>query len=476
MRGNRAGESGALGICPLTQKKGNIDLNKLASTLCDLGEVESLRDLGARGPMRASAGKTSLFHCLFGRDFIRMALDLLEDFPEVARTTLLALAKLQGVRTSARSEEEPGRFIHEHRQPDDPHAVRLSEFWDWPYYGAVDTTPQWINLLTRYTAAYGVEILGQELTDRRSQVITVHDSLIRGVEWLLHRLDDPVGAGYVWVRRASEGGNCNQVWEDSSDAFHDVNGNLFDPSKAFVPIIVQGYAYDALLGAADIVGFADVPPALAPPALRRRAERLRGRVIEDFWQPDLCTFAHALMIDSMGVTSPVRVVASAPGHLLATRILEGADVAPKRDTLAYRLFEPDLLAGAGIRTKSSHDPLFRPGAYHNGSVWPMDTGVIADGLRYHGYVGQANELDTRIITACSAIGDFPEFFRGDLDGRITINRKVVRYWRDGRIHFREQPPQPQQGWTTTRVWRILRRQGSIGGDTMTRLLFANARS
>src|SRR3954451_22076803 len=97
-----------------------IDLTALRQTLCQLGQVERLEDLGQAGPLLASAGTDSLFHCLFGRDAIRMALDLLHDFPAVAQATLLELARLQGVVVRPRAEEEPGRILHEHRRAGDP--------------------------------------------------------------------------------------------------------------------------------------------------------------------------------------------------------------------------------------------------------------------------------------------------------------------------------------------------------------------
>src|SRR3982075_3972717 len=103
----------------------------LERVLCDLGRVERLQDLGTNGPLLASAGADSLFHCLFGRDAIRMAMDLLDDFPAVTRSTLLDLARLQGVTHNPRGDEEPGRILHEFRAPDDPHAIRLAaKGWD----------------------------------------------------------------------------------------------------------------------------------------------------------------------------------------------------------------------------------------------------------------------------------------------------------------------------------------------------------
>jgi hypothetical protein len=53
--------------------------------LCRLAHVRSLDRLGRRGPLDASAPGSSAFACLFGRDSLRIALDLLDDFPEVAR-------------------------------------------------------------------------------------------------------------------------------------------------------------------------------------------------------------------------------------------------------------------------------------------------------------------------------------------------------------------------------------------------------
>ena len=96
-----------------------------------------------------------------------------------------------------------------------------------------------------------------------------------------------------------------------------------------------------------------------------------------------------------------------------------------------------------------------------GRVWPMDTGVIADGLRRHGRPGQAADLERRVLDACVAVGDFPEFFRGDADDRLTINQHTVDAIVDGLPNRLEQPPQAIQGWTVTRVWHILRQRAVI---------------
>jgi glycogen debranching enzyme len=236
---------------------------------------------------------------------------------------------------------------------------------------------------------------------------------------------------------------------------------LFDFTRPYAPIAVQAYAYDALVNAADLLARAPGPLPFEPAWLRQRAERLRARVLSEFWQPDLGTFAHALTFEPDGSARPARVVASAAGHLLDSRLLEGAEAEAYRRRLIARLQERDLLGGAGVRTKSTTAPRFRAGAYHNGSVWPMDGGVIADGLRRWGVVDVADDLESRILEACELTGGFPEFVRGDEDGSLAVNVETVDAIVDGVSNRLEQPPQANQGWTATRVWRILRRRGLL---------------
>jgi glycogen debranching enzyme len=436
-----------------------IRLDALVSVLCELGRVEHLAELGTNGPLLASAGAHSLFHCLFGRDALRMATDLLDDFPRVAHATLIELARLQGVVDNPRGDEEPGRILHEFRHPDDPHAVRLAlAGWDFPYYGAVDTTPQWVNLLGAYCARHGTAMLDEPITDRLWRSLSVRDALLAALAWIVGRLDDPAGGGYLWVRRAHEHGIVNQVWEDSHDSYYFADGALLDPRRLYAPIAVQGYAYDALMTAADL--FERAPGMLEPePAwLRERAAQLRARVLAEFWQADLGTFALALADGPDGRLTPARVVSSSAGHVLGGRLLAGDDAAPQRQALMARLLQPDLLAPAGIRTKSTGAARYRAGSYHNGSVWPMDSGVVADGLRRWGATAAADDLEQRILRACRVTGSFPEFLRGDVLG---VNTEVVDVVVDGVPNRLEQPPQANQGWTATRVWRILRRRALI---------------
>jgi hypothetical protein len=94
----------------------------------------------------------------------------------------------------------------------------------------------------------------------------------------------------------------------------------------------------------------------------------------------------------------------------------------------------------------------------------MDSGVIADGLRRWGYHAEAWDLDRRILAGCAAIGGFPEFFRGEPDGTLCVNSDILDAIVDGVPNRLEQPPQANQGWTATRVWRILRRDDALAAE------------
>jgi glycogen debranching enzyme len=261
------------------------------------------------------------------------------------------------------------------------------------------------------------------------------------------------------VLRAQPRGIENQVWEDSYDSHYNESGALFDPEVPYAPVAVQAYAYDALLVGAALTR----DPAYAR-HLKGLASVLRHKVLLGFWLPDLRTFSPALVLDPLHPRL-MRVVASSPGHLLASRMLDGDDAAHYRQALVARLLAPDMLAPAGIRTKSTTAPRFNPASYHNGSVWPMDTGIIADGLRQHGYTTEADDLEDRVLRACASVGDFVEFFRGDSD-RIAINHHSLDLEEDGERRRIEQPPQRTQGWTATRVWRVLRRRNLLPSNNL----------
>ena len=149
------------------------------------------------------------------------------------------------------------------------------------------------------------------------------------------------------------------------------------------------------------------------------------------------------------------------GHTLNSRLLEGddPDVVHKREAVVRHVLSPEMLNISGIRTLANDEVRFRPGAYHNGSVWLWDTHHIAKGLRRHGHIQEARELDRRLLRVVEVTKMFPEYARGGNDMLPTLNEYTVTVWDE---HMKremcvEQPPQEVQAWTVAAILAIKKR-------------------
>src|SRR6266550_2625815 len=109
-----------------------MDLSAVRARLWD--DLNRLRT--PAGYLRAGAPRYST---LFGRDSLISAWQMLELDPSIAAATLRVLAAYQGHRMDSRSEEEPGKILHEHRFEKSQQA-ELPD-WGFPYYGSIDSTP-----------------------------------------------------------------------------------------------------------------------------------------------------------------------------------------------------------------------------------------------------------------------------------------------------------------------------------------------
>jgi glycogen debranching enzyme len=116
----------------------------------------------------------------------------------------------------------------------------------------------------------------------------------------------------------------------------------------------------------------------------------------------------ALAIDGKG--HQVQSIGSNPGHCLWTEILDGA----KAHKVADRLMSEELHAGWGIRTLSNKSVAFNPVSYHNGSVWPHDNAIIAEGMRRLGRIDDMHRLMQGMFEVSQHEGEFrlPELFCG----------------------------------------------------------------
>ena len=334
----------------------------------------------------------------FGREMAFVGLETLLLDLRWARSAVSFLARRQGTQDSAFREEQPGKIMHELRRGELA-AVRAVPHT--PYFGSVDSTALWL-LLVAELAVWTGDLDGFEL---RGSAVDAALGWIDGP-------GDPDGDGFVEYQRRSRVGLRNQGWRDSVDAvLHD------DGTPAQGPIALaetQGYVYYAKRRLAAVYGqLGDVERA---EGLSQSAARLKRAFNERFWMEDEGFYAMALD----GQKRQVRQVSSTIGHALWSRI-----VAEERiPEVVRRLMAADMFTGWGIRTLSKDARFYNPVSFYNGSVWPFDTALIANGLKKHGYVQEANHLAWGLVEAATAheYARLPEMFCGL--SRQSVDRPV----------------------------------------------------
>lgn len=427
-----------------------------------LAQVQAEGEVGAFGPPLAAIAlerpnqtvspELRKYEALFGRDSLRVALDVLPMYPLLMHATIHSLARLQGVTTHAGREEEPGRIIHEYRTTDDPiaHEITQKYGWEWPYYGSVDATPQFMHAVYEYArnAPHGSSIFREPTKGLDGQTHTIGDVYRKAVAWVENRLNaNP--EGLLEYKSSIPAGIENQVWRDSWDAYFHADGVLANRDQGIASVEVQQLAFDALIEAALVFEreFEDKEKAAQ---LRARADTLRESILRYFWVDEKGGyFALGTDRDADGKLRQLKIRTSNMGHLLRSRLLADEEYRPFREAVIQQLFSPEMLNISGIRTLASDEVRFRPGAYHNGSVWLWDTYYCAEGLRYHGYYGLATHLADKIHTVINVTQKFPEYVRGDTRPTPTLNPRVVDIWDEGagRVNRIEQPPQEVQAWS-----------------------------
>ena len=329
------------------------------------------------------------FMSLFGRDSIITSYQALPFLPELARTTLRALAARQGTTVDDFRDQEPGKILHEIRFGE---LTAIGELPHSPYYGTADATPLYLVLLDEY----------ERWSADRDLVRELEPNARAALEWI-DRYGDLDGDGYVeYETRNPRNGLANQCWKDSWNSILFADGRLAQGPIATCEI--QGYVYDAKCRAARLAREIWEDDDLAE-RLEAQAERLRERFHEDFWIPDRAFFALALDGEKRQVDS----LTSNIGHLLWSGIVRDEHA----DAVARHLMGDALYSGWGVRTMAAGDAGYNPIEYHNGTVWPHDNSLIAAGLRRYGFAAEAARIASAIIRASRHFQyRLPEVFAG----------------------------------------------------------------
>jgi len=350
-------------------------------------DLRALLLFSAAGPLPAAG--IPWFVTAFGRDSLLTALMLLPHHPAVAKGTLRYLAARQGKVRDAGRAEAPGKILHEVRQGE---LARTGKVPFGRYYGTIDATLLFMILLERTFAVEQDPALLLELAP----------NLDAALGWLDHEADLD-GDGFVEFAGSKPGeGLTVQSWKDSHDALSHADGRL--ASGAVAVSEVQGYAYAALMAAATCLRVLGREPEAA--RLAERARVFKQQFHEAFWVPWLGSYALALDHDKR----PLEVLASDAGQLLWSGIVPD-EVAP---TLAATLMSDRLFSGWGIRTLASGELRYNPLSYHNGSVWPHDTALIAAGLKRYGFDAEADRLRDALFDLAASQPDLrpPELVAG----------------------------------------------------------------
>ncbi len=329
------------------------------------------------------------FMAIFGRDSLITSLQALPFVPELASTTLRALALIQALVFDPFRDAEPGKIAHELRLGE---LTAFEERPHSPYYGSADSTMLFLILLDEY----------ERWSGDRALVASLERAARAAIDWV-DRWGDRDGDGFIeYERRNSETGLENQCWKDSWDSIAFADGTLASTPRATCEL--QGYVYDAKIRTARLARVVWGDPVWAD-RLEGEAAALKRRFNEVFWIPERGFFALALD----GQKRKVDSLTSNIGHLLWSGIADP----DKAECCVRHLMSDALFSGWGVRTMAVSEGSFNPIGYHVGTVWPHDTSIVAWGLRRYGYRKEAAQLAQGILEAADLFHHrLPEAFAG----------------------------------------------------------------
>lgn len=422
----------------------------------------------APGGKNVYASSDDLFRgAIFGRDSLEVAEDIMRIRPNLAGNILLSLARLQGLTLNIKTEEEAGKIIHEYRtafingKRIDRNSLiifkDLSQKWggsdnEMAYYGSVDSTPHFLRTLAMYCSYYGDKILGQRISQRNGQIVTMLQVAEAAAAWITDKIAISK-TGLLEFHRLNPVGIKNQVWKDSAEFYVHNNGQLANHDKPIASIEVQGLVYDALIAAACFFPHNSKKYCAL-------ARKIRDRTIELFWMPNSSYFALGYDYNADDTIRIIRTPAANAAALLDTKFfdkLPSADHQKYVSAIVMKIMSKDFLTAAGIRSRSlAAASAISFWDYHGSYVsWPKETYDIAKGLSRNGMPLLARQLENRLLNIVLKTHEYPEFVYVDEWGRVLTSRPAKSAHGELISVDGTNAPERIQAWTVSAIMAII---------------------
>ncbi|MBI2009091.1 hypothetical protein HYS84_01620 [Candidatus Saccharibacteria bacterium] len=433
-----------------------------------LPPVLALRTVISKSDKGVYASSDRLFKgAVFGRDSLVVAEDLMTLRPQLVKRILLTLAALQGTKHHSANEEEPGKIIHEYRSKivDGRHlsGMPLQIFNDlckrWGgntseliYYGSVDSTPHFIRALDEYVSFYGPRILTRKVTRHDGSEAPLLQILVDALDWLENKLAHSK-SGLIEYHAHNDEGIKNQVWKDSNEFYIHENGRYVNHSRPVASIEVQGLAYDALIESAELF------PQRSQ-EFKNKAQKLRDRTIELLWLPDRNYFALGVDYDQEGDLRIIETQTANPASLLNSGFFDGLAKDVKEmyvSGVIRNIMGTEFLTDAGVRSRALSEANLIPFWDYHGSFvsWPKETFDVSKGLRRHGFLQLAKQLENRLLNVVRKSRGYPEFLYVDPRGRVLGASSNAHRHTHSLLVKSTNVPESIQAWTVSAILAIL---------------------
>lgn len=386
------------------------------NNLYNLG-FQTVKELETENGILAS-GRNEIYGGIFGRDSLITCLKLLqvykktknEDCLRIVKKSLKTLASLQGQEINPESGEEPGKILHEYRPDNHEHLTKHHQKPWYVYpdnsmrsYDTIDASPLFLITAYRYL---------QQSHDYKFTELLL-PNIKAAINWIVS-YGDTNGDGLIDFSSKADreyNGPFTDNWMDHPDTiFHEDGSPVRYP---LAPVEVQAYAYVALrLWSIYFTSSESVFTEI----LQLKAQELKEVFNEKYVVKTNKEAYFSFNIDGAG--KPLVSRRSNIGHALwASLTVEDDGIRDSiiekkyiplvvKQLLSVDIFEPK----AGIRTLSLRSRNFQPNGYHNGTIWPHDNSIIAEGFENFGFKKEARNIRRAYLHAIAYFNTPIELF------------------------------------------------------------------